>query len=195
VGHKGLHCEVRKSCTNGCIQSDEIYELPSDMKTFLLERELFIARPINEVFAFFGEPKNLESITPPWLRFRIRDASDDPLREGSHIRYRLKVHGFPMSWTSLISTWNPPYSFVDEQVSGPYRVWHHTHSFEEVEGGTLIRDRVEYAMFGGRLINQLFVRRDLNRVFDYRTERLAEIFGSPEPSIEAPVPATVGGAD
>lgn len=147
------------------------------MKTFHLDRELAIARPLKEVFAFFSNPKNLEAITPPWLRFQIRDASDDPLREGSQIRYRLKVHGFPMGWTSLISTWNPPYSFVDEQVRGPYRVWHHTHTFEAVEGGTLIRDHVEYAMYGGRLINELFVRRDLDRVFDYRTERLAEIFG------------------
>ena len=148
------------------------------MKTFHLDRELTIARPLEEVFAFFGDPKNLEAITPPWLSFRIRDSSDDPLREGSHIRYRLKVRGFPMNWTSLLSTWDPPHRFVDEQVKGPYRVWHHTHTFEAVEGGTLIRDQVEYAMFGGRLINELFVARDLNRVFDYRTARLEEIFGT-----------------
>jgi hypothetical protein len=148
------------------------------MKTFHLDRELTIARPIHEVFAFFGNPQNLEAITPPWLRFRVREASDHPLREGSQIRYFLKVHGCPMGWTSLISTWNPPHCFVDEQVSGPYRIWHHTHTFEQVDGGTRIRDRVEYAMFGGRLINELFVSRDLDRVFDYRTARLEEIFAS-----------------
>lgn len=142
------------------------------MRTFTIERELVVPQALDTVFAFFSNPSNLESITPPWLRFRMLDDLDGPIREGSLINYRLKVHGIPLGWTSLISSWRPPFSFVDEQVKGPYRVWRHTHSFESTPGGTRVHDHVEYAMLGGRLINDLFVRRDLERVFDYRTEHL-----------------------
>jgi len=148
------------------------------MEVFLIERQLLIPRPRHEVFTFFSDPRNLEAITPPWLRFRVREASEEPLREGSRIRYRLKVHGIPFSWTSLISKWDPPHVFVDEQLKGPYRLWRHTHSFESLGDATLVGDHVEYAMLGGRLINSFFVRRDLERVFDYRAERLKALMGS-----------------
>ena len=152
------------------------------MKTFHLDRELAIARPLKEVFAFFSNPKNLEAITPPWLRFQIRDASEDPLRKGSQIRYRLKVHGFPMGWTSLISTWNPPYSFVDEQVRGPYRVWHHTHTFTPQDGGTVLGDDVVMRPRGGPLAPLVMrcVRSDVARIFTHRAKVMAEVFGGSE---------------
>ncbi len=144
--------------------------------TFRLEREMLVDRPIGEVFAFFGDPRNLEAITPPWLRFRIEDVPDGPLREGCLIHYRLRLRGVPIRWTSLISRWEPPFAFVDEQIRGPYSSWVHLHTFEERDGGTVVRDRVDYAVPGGWLVNRLFVRRDLERIFDYRTATLRALF-------------------
>lgn len=144
---------------------------------FVLEREAWVPRAREDVFAFFADPQNLEELTPPWLRFRIVAAPSGGLETGATIRYRLRVHGIPLGWTSLISRWDPPLAFVDEQVRGPYRRWVHTHAFEERDGGTLVADRVEYDVPGGRLVHGLFVRRDLERIFDYRAERLAEALG------------------
>jgi ligand-binding SRPBCC domain-containing protein len=101
-----------------------------------------------------------------------------PLEEGSRIRYRLRVRGIPIGWTSLISRWDPPHAFVDEQVSGPYSTWIHEHTFEERDGGTVVRDRVDYDVPGGRLVERLFVRRDLERIFDHRKATLTTLLAS-----------------
>ena len=148
------------------------------MHIFNLKRELIVPAPLDDVFAFFGEPDNLERLTPPMLKFNIVSVSDRPLKPGALIRYRLRVHGLPMGWTTLISEWEPPYRFVDEQLKGPYRLWHHTHTFESHPKGTLVRDEVRYAMWGGRLIHELIVKRYLQRIFDFRTQTLQELFGS-----------------
>ena len=95
--------------------------------------------------------------------------------EGTTIDYRLRVHGLPLRWRSLISSWQPPFEFIDEQVMGPYRSWVHLHSFRETEHGVVVRDRVEYSVPGGALIHTLFVRRDLERIFDHRRESLASL--------------------
>ena len=152
------------------------------MVEFRLERQMLVARPIDTVFRFFGDPLNLETITPPWLRFSVLEGSGAPLREGSTIRYRLRLHGIPLRWTSLISRWDPPALFVDEQIRGPYRKWIHKHSFEERGGETIVRDRVVYAVPGGAATNWLFVRRDLEKIFDYRRDRLREVFGAVDAS-------------
>ena len=147
------------------------------MKRFRLEQELRLPRPIEEVFSFFGDPANLEAITPPWLRFKVLDCSEGPLRRGSKIDYRLRIRGIPIGWTSLISRWEPPFAFVDEQLRGPYRSWVHEHTFEEQDGETLVRDRVDYSILGGRIVNALFVRRDLERVFAHREQSLRALLG------------------
>ena len=148
------------------------------MKTFQFEATQLITRPRGEVFAFFSDAANLEAITPTWLKFVICSPQPITLRRGTLIDYRLRVHGVPIRWRSLISVWEPPARFVDEQVRGPYRLWHHEHRFEEVEGGTNVHDRVRYAPLGGALINSLFVRRDVERIFAYRAERLQSVFNS-----------------
>ena len=147
------------------------------MKTFTLTSEQFIDRPLEEVFPFFADAANLEAITPPWLRFEI--ATDGPIEmaAGVHIDYRLKLRGIPLRWRSLISAWEPPHRFVDEQVRGPYRLWHHEHTFEERDGGTVVRDVIRYDVPGGELIDRLMVRRDVERIFAYRREALARHFG------------------
>lgn len=145
--------------------------------TYRLSREQWIPKSIEEAFAFFSRPENLEEITPPWLGFHIV-RTDRQLQAGSLINYRLRIHGLPMRWTSEITVWEPPYRFVDMQLSGPYKLWRHEHSFREHNGGTLIRDRVDYALpFGmiGEIAHALMVRRDVENIFEFRRERLQQL--------------------
>lgn len=146
------------------------------MKTFLYSSELWLPRPRAEVFTFFADARNLETLTPPWLSFEILTPTPIEVRPGTLIDYRLRVHGFPLRWRTEITEWNPPHRFVDQQVRGPYHIWHHTHTFQEMEGGTLCRDEVVYRPRGGALINKLFVRRDVERIFAYRSEQLRKLF-------------------
>ena len=98
------------------------------------------------------------------------------MKVGAHIDYRLRFRGFPIKWRSEILVWEPPHRFVDSQTKGPYRKWVHEHNFAEREGGTIASDHVEYAVPGGALVNALFVRRDVERIFAYRRQRLIELF-------------------
>ena len=109
-----------------------------------------------EVFAFFSEARNLDRITPPWLHFKVLNQTDRELKAGTLIYYELAWHGLPMRWTTLIEEWCPPTQFVDIQLKGPYRLWHHTHSFEACVGGTLIKDTVQYTVPAGEVIDQLW---------------------------------------
>lgn len=145
------------------------------MQTFTLERATFLPHPVEEVFGFFAQPENLESLTPPTLRFNILTPLPIAMREGTLIDYRLRVHGIPLKWRSEITVWEPPHRFVDEQRRGPYRRWVHEHRFLKVDGGTRVEDRVDYAVLGGRLI-QLVVAPDLRRIFNYRQDRLPALF-------------------
>ena len=146
------------------------------MNEFVFETELWLPHPRNEVFAFFGDAHNLERITPPWVKFAVLTPAPIVMRPGILIDYRIRIHGVPVRWRTEISAWQPPFQFVDEQRRGPYRLWHHTHTFEEREGGTLCRDRVRYWPRGGALMNWLFVRKDVERIFEYRRQRLMETF-------------------
>ena len=146
------------------------------MKELTLRRTLRLKAPITEVFEFFSNARNLEAITPPWLRFHVASQSTPELGNGSLIDYHLKIRGIPIKWTSEISDWEPPIRFTDSQVRGPYRKWIHVHSFASDGDETICGDHVDYSVFGGRLIDRLFVRRDLNKIFDYRTHALQEHF-------------------
>jgi ligand-binding SRPBCC domain-containing protein len=146
------------------------------MKIFSFDSEQWICRPLREVFPFFADPKNLETITPPWLRFEIRTTGNIGMCQGVKIDYRLRLHGIPLKWRSEITTWDPPSRFVDEQVHGPYRLWRHEHTFEEKEYRTLVRDHVDYAVLGGWLVQRLLVMRDVERIFEFRRRKLDEIF-------------------
>ena len=146
------------------------------MKEFNLHTELWLPCPRHEVFPFFGEARNLETLTPPWLKFEVLTPTPIIMRPGTLIDYRIKIHGIPIRWRTEITKWDPPHRFVDNQLSGPYSLWHHTHTFDEKEGGTLCKDNVRYWPRGGVLMNWLFVRRDVDRIFAYRQQRLLEIF-------------------
>ena len=121
------------------------------MKTRTFTSEQILPAPRDQVFAFFSDASNLERITPPSLRFEVLSPVPIEMEEGTRIEYRLALRGIPFRWSTLIREWDPPRAFVDEQVKGPYRKWVHRHEFEEVPDGTLCRDRVDYAAFGGEV--------------------------------------------
>jgi ligand-binding SRPBCC domain-containing protein len=145
-----------------------------------LKREQLLPAPPDEVFDFFSDAHNLAAITPPWLHFRVVTADPIAMRPGTVIEYRLRLHRLPVNWLTRIESWLPGRRFEDRQVRGPYRLWHHTHTFEPCDGGTRVRDLVRYAMpLGplGRLAHAAVVRRDLERIFDFRRDAVAAAFG------------------
>jgi ligand-binding SRPBCC domain-containing protein len=150
------------------------------MRIFNFRSQLWLERPITEVFEFFSDAVNLEELTPPWLQFRVISKLPIEMREGVEIKYRLRIRGIPVRWTSKITAWDPPHRFVDEQMHGPYRVWIHEHRFAEDSNGSLCADHVQYAPLGGALMNRLFVERDIQKIFAYRSEQLQKIFGGPD---------------
>lgn len=132
---------------------------------------------MKEVFAFFSDAANLDSITPPWLSFRTVTSQPIEMHAGAVIDYRLRVRGFPVRWRSEITEWEPPYHFVDEQIRGPYRRWIHAHKFEPRNGGTLVYDDVQYAVPFDWLLHKLIVRPDVECIFAYRADCLRKRFG------------------
>lgn len=151
-----------------------------------MREEAFIAvqdlpAPRSEVFPFFADPANLEVLTPPWLRFEVLTPRPLPRGEGALFDYRIRVRGLALRWRTLIETFVPGEKFVDRQLAGPYALWHHTHRFEDLpDGGTrmtdLVRYRVGWGPFG-RLATALWIRRDIEKIFHYRQEVLAQRFG------------------
>lgn len=142
-----------------------------------LRREQWLPRPLEEVFAFFSDARNLGEITPSWLGFRILSPSSIRIAAGAKITYRLSWHGIPMNWTTEIRRWDPPTGFVDAQLQGPYQLWHRTHRFESHRGGTRMTDVVRYRLplgIIGRAVHSLKVRRDIGKIFDYRLQRINE---------------------
>ncbi len=145
------------------------------MRIHILQSEVLVPRPPEEVFGFFARAENLEALTPPWLHFSVLSPGPIEMKKGTRILYRLRLHGIPLQWESEIAAWEPPYRFVDEQRRGPYHQWIHEHQFLEHDGGTLVRDTVQYAVAGGSLVNRLFVAPDLNRIFEFRRLKICEI--------------------
>lgn len=148
------------------------------MHDYLLTREQWLPRPVEEIFDFFSRPENLQAITPPWLDFRMVQTPES-LTKGSLIRYRLRLHWIPIWWTTVISEWDPPFRFVDRQLSGPYRLWNHEHEFVPDKAGTTMRDRVTYALpFGsiGEIAHSAVVEEDLRRIFDFRADTMRRLF-------------------
>lgn len=147
-----------------------------------LERVLLIPKPRAEVFPFFADAHNLERITPAFLRFEVVTPGPIEMRVGALIDYKLGLYGLGFRWRTEIEEWAPPEFFVDVQLKGPYRRWHHRHSFREVPGGTEMRDVVQYEVgwgWAGAAARQLFVRRSVEQIFAYRNRAILEIFGGP----------------
>jgi len=158
-----------------------------------LERTQLLERPVADVFAFYSDAANLEAITPPFLRFRILTPTPIAMRAGTRIEYALSLHGVPVRWRTLITRWEPGVCFVDEQESGPYALWRHTHTFEPRGNSTLMRDVVDYREpFGalGQLAHVLVVRRLLDRIFDYRRDATGHLLGRAGRSLSAAIDAS-----
>lgn len=145
---------------------------------YSLDQQQLVRRPLSEVFGFFSDPKNLERLTPPFLGFRIVTPTPIAMEPGALIDYRISLRGIPLRWRTLIESYEPGRSFVDVQLKGPYRLWRHTHEFEETAEGTQVRDHVEYALpLGplGQLAHALIVKRDLEQIFAYRRQAIATL--------------------
>lgn len=164
-------------------------ESNSDMSEHTLTTEQVLHAPIDRVFAFFADAGNLEAITPEFLNFRILTPRPIAMHPGALIDYALTLNGLPMKWRTRISAWEPPATgpdgrrrarFVDEQLRGPYALWVHEHTFEELPDSlaTVVRDLVTYRVPGGILsapVHRWFVRPRLEKIFAFRsdaTERL-----------------------
>ena len=150
------------------------------MKLYTLKREQKISKNIDDVFEFFSKPENLSIITPSKMKFKILTPSPIEMKEGALIDYTVNIFRFPIRWRTLITHYKPTNMFVDQQLKGPYSMWHHTHLFERLnDEETLIKDIVIYAVpFGiiGKLVHSLYIKSDLNAIFDFRSRKIREIF-------------------
>ena len=145
----------------------------------VLERMTLIPAPIDRVFAFFADPRNLGRITQAWLGYKLISAPGRELRQGDEVECRIRLLGIPVQWVTQIVAWHHGRSFEDLQTKGPYAFWLHLHEFEEVDGGVRMRDRIEYRVpMGGLgwLLAGWWVGPRLCQVFDFRTRAIAELF-------------------
>jgi len=148
------------------------------MAEYILKRELTLDLSREQVFDFFADAGNLERITPPELGFNIITPQPIDIKKGALIDYKLKMRGIPVSWRTEISTWEPPYEFVDQQLRGPYKQWIHRHTFTEIgPNETHMEDEVKYRLPFEPLgdIAHFLVRRELDYIFDYRQKIVAEL--------------------
>ncbi len=163
---------------------NQLYDWKQKSQDQFFYSETWINKPIKEVFNFFSEAQNLEQITPPWVNFKIKDMSTTSIEKGTIINYQIKIHGIPQIWQTEITKWEPPHCFVDNQKSGPYSRWAHTHEFKELCGGTLIVDQVAYRLpMGhlGRIVASSFVNSDIKKIFAYRQNKIFDVFQNYQP--------------
>ena len=151
------------------------------MKIYTFRQFQEIPITLEKAWEFFSNPENLNSITPPGLDFRITSGTPAPMHEGQIITYKIRIA--PMiwqTWVTEIKAVTFQSQFIDEQRGGPYKFWHHCHRFESTESGTLITDEVNYALpfyLLGDIAHGLFVKKKLNKIFEYRKEILSKKFG------------------
>jgi len=151
------------------------------MKIYTLKRKQSIARLRWEMFEFFEKPDNLEKITPNSVGFEILTPKPIKMKTGTVLDYTIRLFGLPVRWTTLITDYDPPQGFSDVALRGPYRFWHHTHTFEENTDGTIMTDEVRYALplgFIGRIIHALWVKRQLDKIFNYRARVISDMLES-----------------
>lgn len=152
---------------------------------FCLEAEQWVPTALDDVFEFFSAAENLEALTPPTLRFQVLTPTPITMAEGLRIDYRLRLQGIPFRWRSRITEWDPPRAFTDLQERGPYLHWEHRHLFESVDGGTRLRDVVDYRVPLGPLVHGWMVKPQLKRIFSYRGQVIAGRFGTPSQAASA----------
>ncbi len=147
----------------------------SHVRTFRATQ--IVPRSLDDVFAFFSDPRNLAAITPPALGFATR-AMPQRFGRGSIVEYDLRIHGFPVHWKTLIAEYEPKRRFVDVQLRGPYALWEHVHEFAQVDGGIEVSDSIRYVLPGapfGELAAPM-VERDIRNIFQFRRETIEQTF-------------------
>lgn len=135
-----------------------------------------LSKKSDEVFEFFSNANNLEILTPNFLKFKILGSLPDKIKLNDKIDYRLTLRYIPIKWRSEITVWEPNKRFVDEQIAGPYRKWVHEHLFIDNENGCLAIDKVKYKVWFGFIVDKLFVKKELERIFSFRANKLSELF-------------------
>lgn len=145
---------------------------------FVIQRKQFVPFTVQDVWPFFSTEKNLEQLTPPWLNFHVVGKSTPEIQQGCEIVYKLKLHGLPMSWRSKILIWTPFKEFIDFQVSGPYRIWHHRHSFQVMGNGVQLVDFVQYKLplFPLSVPVNFLVLADVKKIFSFRQQEVKRLF-------------------
>lgn len=153
------------------------------MKTYLLKTEQAIPISIEKAWDFFSSPLNLAKITPDDMKFVVTSDynADTKMYAGMIITYKISpLAGIKLNWMTEITQVKDHQYFVDEQRFGPYALWHHQHHFNEIEGGVLMTDILNYAIpYGviGRLTNKLFVGKKIKEIFEFRRRAIEELFG------------------
>ena len=153
------------------------------MKVYSLHYKQIVNRPLDDVFDFFSNPENLSKITPKKLDFNIMTPSPIKMINGQLIDYTIRLFGIRIHWRTLITDYNPPNSFIDQQIKGPYLLWHHEHLFKEVEDGVEIVDIIHYTIplgIIGRFLHWAWIKKDLENIFSYRKNIINEIFQNDE---------------
>ena len=152
------------------------------MASFQLRCQMLVKLPIKEVFEVFQNPYNLIKITPPSMGFEVTNKKPVQMRKGELIHYRFRMMGLPLTWTTLISDYAPPFRFIDEQLKGPYTRWHHLHTFKEIAGGVEVSDIVDYKLPLGMLglLGQPIVKPQLLQIFRFRQQALSKMWGGAE---------------
>lgn len=149
-----------------------------------LHREQWVPASMEAVWAYFSDPNNLNALTPPDMNFEIVAGGDVRMYQGQLIEYRVEfIRGIRSPWLTEIAHVNPHQLFVDEQRLGPYRFWYHEHRFEAISGGVKMVDHVSYAPpfgFLGDMLTALWIRGRLEHIFDYRQQKIAQLFGVKE---------------
>ena len=149
------------------------------MKVHRLNKKQKISMNILDVFDFFSSPENLSKITPKRLGFNIMTPRPIEMKEGQLIDYTIKILAVPIRWTSMITSYDPPHMFVDQQIKGPYSMWHHTHRFKELDANhTEVEDEILYAMplgFVGDMVHSVYVKKDLESIFRYRETTIGKL--------------------
>jgi len=155
-------------------------QISEDWKKYVVYKsKQFINKPVELVFSFFSDAKNLQQITPKTLDFKILSQSSDPVQKGTVIEYKLKIHGVPVNWRTKILEYEKNVKFIDNQERGPYSVWHHTHFFEKIQSGTLMTDRVLYRLpmgWFGYFVAGWYVKLDVAKIFQFRRKSLKSFF-------------------
>lgn len=170
LGFRFLHTDLAETLQEICA--------PFRSREEIFYSEQFVPLAPEKLFSFFKEPRNLEEITPPTLSFHIQNVSSPQIQQGTLIDYVLKIRGVPAKWKTEIDEWQPPFKFVDNQLRGPYQLWHHTHEFHSFCGGTLMIDRVRYRLplgYLGWLFASYFVRKEISQIFKYRREYISTL--------------------